>query len=48
LGGGELLFVEIAVEAASGEEFVVGAGFDDAAVRQDEESIGVDDGREAR
>ena len=35
------------MEAAAGLEFVVGAGFDDAARREDQDSVGVDDPEEA-
>jgi hypothetical protein len=43
IGGGELLAVVVAVEATAGQEFMVGAGFDDAAGRENHEAAGVND-----
>ncbi len=40
--------VVVAVEAAAGEQFVVRAGFDDPPGRENQEAVGVNEGRSAR
>ena len=43
----KLAFVEVGVFAVESEEFVVGAAFDDAAIRKDAYKVGVADSRNA-
>lgn len=47
-GLGELGVVEVVVGTAGGEQFVVGALFDNATVVHDEQEVGVADGGEPR